>query len=65
MFETLIIHLDRYEARNPTPLEGPPHAPVVTGSIHRELEKVKFPEFHGAPYGTVVEAWERVWLCTF
>jgi hypothetical protein len=43
--------LDRDEARAPTPTEVPPRAPVGTGSIHRELEKVKFPEFFGAPDG--------------
>jgi hypothetical protein len=35
MYEALIIHLDRYEARASTPPEGPPRAPVGTGSIHR------------------------------
>jgi hypothetical protein len=57
MSEALIIHFDRDEARAPTPPEGPPHAPVGTGSIHRELEKVKFLEFFGAPDGTPTEAW--------
>jgi len=57
MFEALIICLDIYEAREPTPLEGPPHTPVGTSSIHRELEKVKFPDFFGAPDGIDTEAW--------
>jgi hypothetical protein len=35
----------------------PPHAPAITGSIHRELEKVKFPEFFGAPDGATSKAW--------
>ena len=48
MSEALINILDRDEARAPTPAEVPPRALVVTGSIHRELEKVKFPEFFGA-----------------
>jgi hypothetical protein len=42
MFEALINRLDREEARAPAPTEVPPRALVVTGSIHRELEKVKF-----------------------
>ena len=57
MFEALINFLDRDEARAPTPPEGPPRALVSTGSIHHELEKVKFPEFFGAPDGTAAEAW--------
>ena len=57
MSEALINHLDRDEARALTPAEVPPCAPVVTGRIHRELEKVKFPKFFGAPDGIVAEAW--------
>jgi hypothetical protein len=57
MSEALISHLDRDEARAPTPTEVPPHAPTVTSNIHRELEKVKFPEFFGAPDGAATEAW--------
>jgi hypothetical protein len=57
MSEALINHLDRDEARASTPPEGPPRAPVGTGSIHRELEKVKFPEFFGAPDDAATEAW--------
>ena len=57
MLEALISHLDRDEAREPEPPKGPPRAPVGTGSIHRELEKVKFTEFFGAPNDTAVEAW--------
>jgi hypothetical protein len=52
MSEALISHLDRDEARAPIPPEGPPCAPASTGSIHRELEKVKFPEFLGATDGS-------------
>jgi hypothetical protein len=37
--------------------EGPPHAPVGTGSIHRKLEKVKFLELFGALNDTATEAW--------
>ena len=64
MSEALISRLDRDEARVPTPAEVPPHAPTVTGSIHRELEKVKFPEFFGAPNDAAVEAWlENMAMC--
>ena len=49
MSEALISHLDRDEARAPAPPEVLPRALAVTGSIHRELEKVKFPEFFGTP----------------
>jgi hypothetical protein len=64
MSEALINRLDRDEARAPAPAEVPPRTPAVTGSIHRELEKVKFPEFFGAPDGTAVEAWlENMVMC--
>jgi hypothetical protein len=56
MSEVLISRLDRDEARAPTPAEVLPRTPAVTGSIHHELEKVKFPEFFGAPDGAAVEA---------
>ena len=56
MSEALIIRLDRDEARAPAPPEVLPHALAVTGSIHRELEKVKFPEFFGAPDDPAAEA---------
>ena len=57
MFEALISHFDKDEARAPTPLEGPPRALIGTGSIHSELEKVKFPEFFGALDDATAEAW--------
>jgi hypothetical protein len=64
MFETLISRLDRDVAREPTPPELPPCSPVSTGSIHHELEKVKFPEFFGAPDGVAAEAWlENMAMC--
>ena len=64
MNEALINHLDRDEAWASTPPEGPPHAPVGTGSIHRELEKVKFLEFFGATDGAVAEAWlDKMAMC--
>ena len=41
-----------------------PHAPTAIGSIHRELEKVKFPEFFGAPDDDDAEAWlENMAMC--
>jgi hypothetical protein len=57
MFKALISHLDRDEAKAPAPTEVPPHAPAITGSIHHELEKVKFLEFFSAPDGAAAEAW--------
>ena len=43
MSKALINRLDRDEARAPTPPEVLQSAPTVTGSFHRELEKVNFP----------------------
>ena len=64
MSEALISRLDRDEARAPTPAEVPPRAPAITGSIHHELDKVKFPEFFGAPDGAPAEAWlENMVMC--
>ena len=64
MFEALISRLDRDEARASAPTEVPPCAPAVTGSIHHELEKVKFPEFFGAPDSIATEAWlENMAMC--
>ena len=57
MSEALINRLDREEARAPTPAEVPPRTPTIIGTIHRELEKVKFTEFFGALDGAAVEAW--------
>jgi hypothetical protein len=70
----VISRLDRDEGRASTPAEVPPRAPTpakvslctpaITGSIHRELEKVKFPEFFGAPDGIATEAWlENMAMC--
>ena len=56
MFEALISRLDRDEAKALTPVEVLPRAPAVTGSIYRELEKAKFPEFFGAPDGAIAKA---------
>jgi hypothetical protein len=56
--------LDRDEARVSGPAEVPPCASSVTGSIHRELKKINFPEFFGAPDGTAAEAWlENMVMC--
>jgi hypothetical protein len=64
MYKALISHLDIDEGRAPTPFEGPPHALVDTHSIDYKLEKVKFPEFLGAPEGAATEAWlEGMAMC--
>jgi hypothetical protein len=64
MSETLISRLDKDEARALAPAEVPPRAPAVTGSIHCELEKVKFLEFFGAPDGAAAEEWlENMAMC--
>jgi hypothetical protein len=64
MSEALISQLDRDEARAPTPTEVSLRAPAVTGSIHRELEKVNFFEFFGAPDGATAEEWlENMVMC--
>jgi hypothetical protein len=55
MSEALISHLDRDLARVRAPLKGPPCTLVDIGSIHYELEKVKFPDFFGAPDDATVE----------
>ena len=57
MSEALFSRLDRDEARVLALAEVPPHAPVDTGSIHRELKKVKFLEFFGAPDSAAAEVW--------
>jgi hypothetical protein len=64
MSDALIICLDRDEIRVSTPAEILPRAPVGTSSIHRELEKVKFPEFFSASDGAAIEAWlENMAMC--
>jgi hypothetical protein len=65
MSEALINHLDRDEGIASVPNEGSQCAPSGSGSIQRELEKVKFPEFMGATDGLAIEAWlENVVMCT-
>jgi hypothetical protein len=62
--KALINILDRDEARAPASPEVPLCAPAIIGSIHRELEKVKFSEFFGALDGTATEAWlENMDMC--
>jgi hypothetical protein len=64
MSEALISRLDRDKARAPAPPTVLPCAPTVTGSIDREVEKVKFLEFFGAPDGVAAEAWlENMEMC--
>jgi hypothetical protein len=64
MSEALINLLDRDEGRASMPNEGSQHTLVVSSSIHRELEKVKFPEFWGATDGLAIEAWlENMAMC--
>jgi hypothetical protein len=64
MLEALINHLDRDEGRGFVPNEGSQHPPVVSGSVHRELKKVKFPEFWGSTDGLAIEAWlENMAMC--
>jgi len=57
MFEALINHLDRDEGREFVPNEGSQCPLVVSSSIHRELEKVKFLDFWGATDGLVAKVW--------
>jgi len=63
MLEALISHLDRDEARMLTLPKGP--LPLLTGigSVHRELEKLKFPNFL-VPRTTQPprNGW-RIWWC--
>jgi hypothetical protein len=43
MLEALISHLDLEEGRMYVPIEGSQHLLVVSSSVLKELEKVKFP----------------------
>jgi hypothetical protein len=64
MSEALINHFDRDEARASAHAKVLSCAPTITSSIHRELDKVKFPKFFGAPDDTAVEAWlENMAMC--
>jgi hypothetical protein len=57
MYEALINFLDRDEGREYVANEGSQHPFVVSGSVHRELEKVQFPEFMGSMDDLAVEYW--------
>jgi hypothetical protein len=63
MSEALISRWDRDEARASAPPEVLPCAPTVTGNFHREFEKVKFPEFFGAPDDAAARHDWRIWRC--
>jgi hypothetical protein len=64
MSKALINHLDRDKARALPPPKGPPYALISTSSIHRELEKVKFPKLFGASDDATTEAWlENMVMC--
>jgi hypothetical protein len=64
MPEALINRLDRDEGREYVPNEGSYFPLVVIGSVHRELEKVKFPTFWSSTDCLVVEAWlENMAIC--
>jgi hypothetical protein len=39
------------------PIEGSKLPPLVNNSVHKELEKFKFPDFMGATDKLVAEAW--------
>jgi hypothetical protein len=56
MLEALIKRLDQDEGRYSLPNVGSHCAPTFSDNIHRELEKVKFPEFMGAMDGSTVDA---------
>jgi hypothetical protein len=64
MSEALINLLNQDEGKASMPNEGSQHAPAYSSSIHRELNKVNFPEFWGATYGLSIEAWlENMVMC--
>jgi hypothetical protein len=64
MSKALINHFDRDEARASAHAKVPSCTPTITSSIHRELDKVKFPKFFGAPADTAIEAWlENMAMC--
>jgi hypothetical protein len=57
MLEALINCVDQDEGKVCVPNEGSQLPLEVSSSIHRELEKVKFPELWGATDGLAAEAW--------
>jgi hypothetical protein len=55
-------HLEKEEGGVSTPTEGSQNP--TSNHMHRELEKVKFPEFWGSIDGQVTEAWlENMEMC--
>ena len=60
----LINRMDRDQGRAYVPNEGLQCTPTGSISIHRELDKVKFPEFMGATDGSATEDWlENMAMC--
>jgi len=59
MSEALINCLDHIEGRESIPNDGSQCRPIVSGSVHRELEKVNFPKFLGSIDGLAIEAWSK------
>jgi hypothetical protein len=57
MSKALINFLDRDEGREYVANEGSKHPSIVSVSVHRELEKVQFPEFMGSMDGLAIEYW--------
>jgi hypothetical protein len=45
MLNELINHIDHDEGMGFSPNEGSQRTHVASGCVHRELEKVKFPDF--------------------
>jgi hypothetical protein len=64
MSEAVINHLDHDEGRGYVPNEGSQCPPIVSGSVHRELKKVKFLKLWGSTDGLAIEAWlENMEMC--
>jgi hypothetical protein len=62
MSEALIIHLDRDEARAPTPPEGPPCTLwLVLVAFTMNSRRSNFLEFFGAPDGAASRHGWRIW----
>jgi hypothetical protein len=57
ILEALTNHLDHDEGRYFVPIEASHHPPIVSGSVHRELEKVKFSEFWCSTDGLAAKYW--------
>jgi hypothetical protein len=64
MSEALINRLDQDEGRVFVSNEGSQRTLAGSSSIHKELEKVKFPKLSGATDGLVFKAWlENIEMC--